>query len=56
MHENLFLPSEEPQEQHQGDGAQGSNILINSSRSQLFFVNHHDFLCATPILDYLQVS
>ena len=39
MQENSFLPSEEPQEQHQGEGAQGilwRNLL--SSISQLFIV------------------
>ena len=39
MKENSFLPSEEPQEQHQGEGAQG--ILwrnLFSSISQLFIV------------------
>jgi len=39
MKENSFLPSEEPQEQHQGEGAQGilwRNLL--SSITQLFIV------------------
>ena len=39
MQENSFLPSEEPQEQHQGEGAKGilwRNLL--SSISQLFIV------------------
>ena len=39
MKENSFLPSEEPQEQHQGEGAQGilwRNLL--SSTTQLFIV------------------
>ena len=39
MKENSFQPSEEPQEQHRGEGAQGilwRNLL--SSISQLFFV------------------
>ena len=39
MQENSFLPSEEPQEQHQGEGAQGilwRNLL--SSINQLFIV------------------
>ena len=39
MKENSFLPSEEPQEQHQGEGPQGilwKNLL--SSISQLFIV------------------
>ena len=35
MQENSFLPSEEPQEQHQGEGAQGilwRNLLSSISQ------------------------
>ena len=35
MKENSFLPSEEPQEQHQGEGAQGIlwwNLLFSISQ------------------------
>ena len=57
MKENSFLPSEEPQEQHQGEGPQGilwQNLL--SSISQLFIVrDHREIWWASPILDYLQV-
>ena len=54
MKENSFLPSEEPQEQHQGEGPQGilwQNLL--SSISQLFIVRSSSsnffFLCKTII-------
>ena len=42
MQENSFLPSEEPKEQHQGEGAQG-NIVTKS-----FFFNFSAILC--PII------
>ena len=58
MQENSFLPPEEPQEQHQSEGAQGEycdEILIPQFLSYLLS-NHREIWWASPILDYLQVQ
>ena len=49
MKENSFLPSEEPQEQHQGEGAKGIlrwNLLFQFLRH--LWINHRIFLWASP--------
>ena len=56
MQEKSFLPSDEPQEQHQGEGAQGilwRNLL--SSISQPLLINYGNFLQASPIFDYFKL-
>ena len=57
MQENSFLPPEEPQEQHQGEGAQGeycAEILFPQFLSYLLS-NHREIWWESPILHYLQV-
>ena len=56
MQENLCLPSEEPQEQHQGEGAQ--EILRRNLLSQFLsylLSDPREIRWASPILIYLQV-
>ena len=56
MRENSFLQSEEPQEQHQGEGAQ--EILRRNLLSQFFsylLSDPREIWWASPILIYLQV-
>ena len=57
MQEKSFLPSEEPQEQHQGEGAQGKycdKILFPQFLSYLLS-NHREIWWASSIIDCLQV-
>ena len=56
MQEKPFLPSEEPQEQHQGEGAQ--EIMRRNLLSQFLsylLSDPHEIWWASPILIYLQV-
>ena len=57
MQEKSFLPSEEPQEQHQGEGAQEilRRNLLSQFRLSYLLSDPREIWWASPILIYLQV-